>query len=141
MGLNTAVVTYQFCSAYFSNAWPNGYVIHSIRYLYSLVIICLGCVVVITTVQLHSTKPKTRFCTGSNPACSVSEICNGKDLWQWCRLKIRRNTFRQSTIPQKQFIVIINAILLTISVKTLRASLLNLCCDLSIVLLFSRHFL
>ena len=33
---------------------------------------CGGCsgrgVVVITTAQLHSTKPKIRFCTGSNPA-------------------------------------------------------------------------
>ena len=28
----------------------------------------------ITTAQLHSTKPKLRFYTGSNPACSVSEI-------------------------------------------------------------------
>ena len=29
-------------------------------------------VVVITTAQLHSTKPELRFCTGSNPARSVS---------------------------------------------------------------------
>ena len=33
-------------------------------------------VVVITTAQLHSTKPEFRFCTGSNPARSVSEICD-----------------------------------------------------------------
>ena len=31
-------------------------------------------VVVITTAQLHSTKPELRLCTGSNPACRVSEI-------------------------------------------------------------------
>ena len=31
-------------------------------------------VVVIITAQLHSTKPELRFCTGSNPACCVSEI-------------------------------------------------------------------
>ena len=38
-------------------------------------------VVVITTVQLHSIKPELRFCTElSNPACSVSEICDGEDL-------------------------------------------------------------
>ena len=37
-------------------------------------------VVVITTVQLHSTKPELRFCTGSNPACGLSEICDGEDL-------------------------------------------------------------
>ena len=37
-------------------------------------------VVVITTAQLHSTKPELRFCTGSNPAHGVSEIHDGEDL-------------------------------------------------------------
>ena len=37
-------------------------------------------VVVITTAQLHSTKPELRFCTGSNPARGVSEIRDGEDL-------------------------------------------------------------
>ena len=37
----------------------------------------------------------------------VSEIRDGEDLWQWSRLEIRLNTFRRSTIPQKQFIIII----------------------------------
>ena len=37
-------------------------------------------VVVITTAQLHSTKPKLRFCAGSKPACGVSEIRDGEDL-------------------------------------------------------------
>ena len=37
-------------------------------------------VVVITTAQLHSTKPELRFCAGSNPACGVSEIQDGEDL-------------------------------------------------------------
>ena len=37
-------------------------------------------VVVTTTAQLHSTKPELRFCAGSNPACSVSEIRDGEDL-------------------------------------------------------------
>ena len=37
-------------------------------------------VVVITAAQLHSTKPELRFCTGSNPACGVSEIHDGEDL-------------------------------------------------------------
>ena len=40
---------------------------------------CLG-VVVITTAQLHSTKPELRFCAGSNPARGVSEIRDGEDL-------------------------------------------------------------
>ena len=55
---------------------------------------------VITTAQL-------RLCAGSNPACGVSEIRDGEDLWQWSRLEIRLNAFRRSTIPQKQFIIII----------------------------------
>ena len=62
---------------------------------------------VITTAQLHSTKPKLRFCTGSNPARDVSEIRDGEDLRQWSRLEIRLNAFRPLTIPQKQFIIII----------------------------------
>ena len=37
----------------------------------------------------------------------VSEIRDGEDVWQWSRLEIRLNAFRQSTIPQKQFIIII----------------------------------
>ena len=57
-----------------------------------------------TTAQLHSTKPELRFCTGSNPACSVSEIHDVEDLWQRSWLEIRLNAFCQSTIPQKQFI-------------------------------------
>ena len=63
-------------------------------------------VVVITTVQFYSTKPEFRFCRGSNPACGMSEIRDGEDLGQWSWLEIRQNAFRQSTIPQKQFIII-----------------------------------
>ena len=62
---------------------------------------------VITTAQLHSTKPELRFCAGSNPARGVSEIRDGEDLWQWSRLEIRLNAFRRSAIPQNQFITII----------------------------------
>ena len=36
--------------------------------------------VVITTAQFHSTKPKLRFCAGSNPARCMSEIHYGEDL-------------------------------------------------------------
>ena len=36
--------------------------------------------VVITTAQLHSTKPELRFCADSNPARNVSEIRDGEDL-------------------------------------------------------------
>ena len=62
---------------------------------------------VITTAQLHSTKPELSFCAGSNPARSVSEIRDGEDPLQLSRLEIRLNAFRRSTIPQKQIIIII----------------------------------
>ena len=65
-------------------------------------------VVVITIAQLHSTKLQVRFSTGSNPARSIPEIRDGEDLWQLPRLEIRLKSFRRSTIPQKQFIIIIN---------------------------------
>ena len=58
-------------------------------------------VVVITTAQLHSTKPELKFCAGSNPARGVPEIRDGEDLWQWSRLEIRLNALRRSTIPQR----------------------------------------
>ena len=51
-------------------------------------------------------KPELRFCAGSNPARTVLEIHDGEDLWLWSQLETRLNTFRQSTIPQKQFIII-----------------------------------
>ena len=72
-----------------------------------------GGVVVITTAQLHSTKPELRFCAVSNPARGVSEIRNGENLWQWSRLEIRVDTFRRSTIPQRQFTIIIIIIIIT----------------------------
>ena len=62
--------------------------------------------VVITTAQLHLAKPQLRFCAGSNPARSVSEIQDREDLWQWFRLEIRLSAFLRWTIPQKQFIII-----------------------------------
>ena len=40
---------------------------------------CRG-VVVITTAQLHSTKPELRFCTGSNLAHGELKIYNDEDL-------------------------------------------------------------
>ena len=36
--------------------------------------------VIITTAQLHLTKPELRFCEGSNPVCGMSDIHNGEDL-------------------------------------------------------------
>ena len=62
-------------------------------------------VVVITTAQLHSTKLKLKFCTGSNPAHVMLEIHDGEDLWQWSWLEIRLHVFPWLTIPRKQFII------------------------------------
>ena len=61
--------------------------------------------------SLHSTKSELRVCASSNPACGVSEICDGEDLWQRSRLDTRLHTFHQSTMPQSQFksIIIIDS--------------------------------
>ena len=40
---------------------------------------CCGAVV-ITTAQVHLTKPELRFYVGSNPARSVSDVQDGEDL-------------------------------------------------------------
>ena len=65
-------------------------------------------VVAITTTQFYSTKSELRFHADSNPAHGVLKICNDEDLWKWWpQLEIRLNAFRQSTIPQKQFVIII----------------------------------
>ena len=52
----------------------------------------------------------TSFCTGSNTAHGMLDIHDGEDLWQWSWqwswLEIRLNAFCQSTIPQKQSIII-----------------------------------
>ena len=64
-------------------------------------------IVIITTAQFHLTKLELRSFTGWNPACGVSKICDGEDLWRWSRLEIRLNAFPRSTISQKQFIIII----------------------------------
>ena len=76
-------------------------------------------VVVISTAQLHSTKPELRFCAGSNLARGVLEICDGQNLWQWSRLEIRLIAFCWSTIPQKQFIIIINSKLVNVKWRNL----------------------
>ena len=75
----------------------------SLDCIYSRFLCC--CVVVITTVQIHSMKPELRFCAGSNPAQDVLEIRDGEDLWQWSWLEIRLNAFWRSIIKQRQFII------------------------------------
>ena len=91
--------------------------------------------VVITTAQLHSTKPELKFCTGSSPACSVPEICHDENLWQWSLLERRLNTFRWSTILQKQFIIIF-VITFSILVFTAKTVLCYIVCVLYLVSVF-----
>ena len=64
-------------------------------------------VVVIASAQLHLTKSELRLSAHSNPACGMLDICYGENLWQRSWLEIRLKAFHQSTILQKQFIIII----------------------------------
>ena len=64
---------------------------------------CSGCLY----AQLFQKNSELRFCAGSNLASLVLRICSNEDIWEWSRLEIRLNVFRRSTIPQKQFIIII----------------------------------
>ena len=64
-------------------------------------------VVVTATTQLHSSKPELGFCAGSNSACGRSEIRDDE-------VPVGGKAFRQSTIPQKQFIIIILKIIMKI---------------------------
>ena len=66
---------------------------------------CHG-VVVVATAKLHLTKPAFRFCVSLN----LTTVCWRFAiviLWQWSKPKTRLNTFHWSTIPQKQFIIVI----------------------------------
>ena len=56
----------------------------------------------IIAIQIHCTSPKIRFCTGSDPASRMMEICDDEEQLKWSCLEIRLSFFRQSTIPQKQ---------------------------------------
>ena len=44
-----------------------------------VLVLCHG-VVVITTAELHSTKPELILCAGSNPTSGISQICDDEDL-------------------------------------------------------------
>ena len=52
---------------------------YSAMYSTTSTLLCCG-VAVITTAQIHSTKPELWFCAGSNLARDVSEIRDGEDL-------------------------------------------------------------
>ena len=58
---------------------------------------------------LFSKKFESRFWVDSNPTPGESEIWDGKNIWHisYARLEIRLNSFCWSTIPEKQFIIVI----------------------------------
>ena len=63
-------------------------------------------VAVISAVQLHAIKRELKFCADSISSCGISEIHNDDgDLLWWPWLVIRLNTFHQSSIMPKQFII------------------------------------
>ena len=69
--------------------------------------------VVITTAQLHSTKPELRLCGGLNSPRSVSEICDGEILSEILTMVPAGNKAkRPSSVNHttKQFIIIINRV-------------------------------
>ena len=70
---------------------------------------CCGVVVITPLHNFIQQNLNSRFCTRLNPACSVSEVCNGKDLSHGSQLEIRLDFFHQSTIPQNRLIIIIMA--------------------------------
>ena len=86
--------------------------------------LCHCSVAVIKTAELPSSKQELRFGAGSNSVCDLSQIRDGEDLCQWSLLEIRLNTFRWSTTPQKQFIIIIMMI-----IKILKFSNFSLYCN------------
>ena len=63
---------------------------------------------VITIAKLYSTNSGLRFYAGSNPALSVSEICDGENIQrcsQWSCLKVRRkhNVRRKRKVRRKRY--------------------------------------
>ena len=76
-----------------------------------------SCVVIITTAQLHSTKPELRFCAGSKPC-----LWRVGDSWWWGSLTMvparnKAKRFSSATIPQKQFFIIIITIIIIIIIN------------------------
>ena len=64
-----------------AQSWPHIKAIQGFIHLVRRQNVPRNCdVVVITTAQLHSSKPELMFCVGSNPAHGVSEIRDDEDL-------------------------------------------------------------
>ena len=59
---------------------------------------------------------KFKLCVGSNPVRGVSKICDGENLWKpsWPEIRLK-NAFCRSTVPQKQFSIIMIIIITIIS--------------------------
>ena len=71
--LSTFSCELRFCMLIINGCYTKSKPLQSLDTLLKDVIVycCVLFVVVITTAQLHLTKPELRFCAGSNPACGV----------------------------------------------------------------------
>ena len=63
--------------------------------------------VVTTTAQLHSTMPELRFYAGSNSACDVLQIRDGRESLIMSRLEIRLNTSSINRIRKTIYIILL----------------------------------
>ena len=75
-------------------------------------------VVIIITAQLHLIKPEFKLCVGSNLSLVISDICSYEELSFYY--------FRLSTIPPKQFLVII---IIQFDKLPIQFNLINFCYD------------
>ena len=71
-------------------------------------------VVIITTALLHLKILNAGFAQ-VQILLSTCRRCDGENLWQWSQMEIRLNVICQSTILQKQFIIILVLMVIIIS--------------------------
>lgn len=62
---------------------------------------------ILNTTAQHLTKPELRLCADANLTRGMLETCDDEDLWQRSHVEIKLNVFCCTTIPQKQFAIII----------------------------------
>ena len=85
-------------------------IFHYISFCFNRIIHCfIICGAVVEWLSLRYNfiqQSLIKFFIGSNAVRGVSDICGDKNLCQLSWLEIRLGVFYQSTIPQKQFIII-----------------------------------
>ena len=71
---------------------------------------------VIANAQLHSIKPELSFCAGSNPACGMSEICDGNKTENKTKHFSLVNHTTQAIHHHHQFISAVNILIILINI-------------------------